>query len=454
MERKNPVFSAIETKFGIAAALALVTVIALCLAFYWTTREVRQSQRQVTTTYETIVTVGAILTKINEAETGQRGFILTDRPEFLQPYTTASTTIGADLRRLRELTRDNPDQQTTINRLEPLIRERLDRIREGLDLKRTKGFEAARQMVLTNRGNELMDEIRLLAHQIEGEAGASLTERYDRAEISSAKILLFFSILAAVNFSLLTFAYFLMRRESENRRVALETQSRLIQELEVANQDLKDFAYVVSHDLKAPLRGISSLAIFLNADYGDKLDAAGRENLQLLQNRVKRLHDLIEGILHYSRMARLQEEKRTVDVKRLLNQVIEMVAPPPNIRVQIGLMPKVEVEPTRLQQIFQNLIGNAVKFMDKPEGLVKVESTEEEKFWRFAVTDNGPGIDEKYHAKIFQLFQTLAPRDELENAGVGLSVVKKAVEACGGRIWIESTPGHGATFFFTIPKAS
>ena len=454
MPLRKPSWLPIETRFGIAAALALITIIALCFAFYWTSREARQSQQQVTATYETLVIIGSILNKMNEAETGQRGFILTDRPEFLQPYTASIATLDADLRKLRDLTKDNPTQQQTINELEPLIRERLNRIRQGLDIRRAQGFEAARQMILSARGNELMEEIRLLSHQIEDEAKASLTARYDQAEINSARILLVFSILAAVTFSLLSGSYFLMRRETENRRIALDTQTRLNQELEIANQDLKDFAHVVSHDLKAPLRGISSLAIFLNADYADKLDAAGRENLQLLQNRVKRLHDLIDGILHYSRMARLQEEKRPVDVKRLVTQVVEMLAPPPHIRIHIGLMPKVEAEPTRLQQIFQNLISNSIKFMDKPEGLIKVESQEDDKHWRFSVSDNGPGIDEKYHAKIFQLFQTLAPRDELETAGVGLSVVKKAVEASGGRVWVESTPSRGSTFHFTIPKAA
>jgi light-regulated signal transduction histidine kinase (bacteriophytochrome) len=200
------------------------------------------------------------------------------------------------------------------------------------------------------------------------------------------------------------------------------------------------------------LRGISSLAIFLATDYSDKLGEAGREQLNLLQARVKRLHDLIEAILHYSRMARLHEDKRMIDVKRMVTDIVELLAPPEGIRVEVGPMPTIVAEPTRLQQIFQNLLSNAIKFMDKPNGLITVKSTEEEKFWKFAVSDDGPGIDEKYHARIFQLFQTLTPRDELETAGVGLSVVKKAVEAGGGQIWIESKAGAGAAFFFTVPK--
>lgn len=432
--------------------MAFAMVVALCLAFYWSTEQVQHSQKQVADTYEVLVATGSILTKIADAETAQRGYILTDRQEFLQPYRASESSIGADLQRLRYLTRENPTQQAAIARLSKLIEDRLNRIRGGLEIRRTKGFEAARQSVLTNRGNELMEEIRASAHQIEAEAATSLDRRYDKGETNARRLLAFFSALAAGNFCLLILSYGLLKRDLARRREAFETQSKLVQDLETANQDLKDFAHVVSHDLKAPLRGISSLAIFLQADYGDRLGPEGRENLSLLEGRVKRLHDLIEGILHYSRMARLQEEKRLVDVKRLLKETVELLAPPPDIRIQFGPMPAIVMEPTRLQQIFQNLLSNAIKFMDNPNGSIKVECAEEDKFWKFSVADNGPGIDERYHTKIFQLFQTLSPRDELETAGVGLSVVKKAVEASGGKIWVESAPGQGATFLFTIPK--
>lgn len=223
--------------------------------------------------------------------------------------------------------------------------------------------------------------------------------------------------------------------------------------LEEVNQELADFAYVVSHDLKAPLRAITQLARWLSADYADALDEAGQEIVSLLISRTKRMHNLIEGILQYSRVGRVKEKKKSVDLNRVVQETIDLLAPPTQIQISVeDELPTVVGERTRLGQVFQNLLGNAIKFMDKPEGQVSVGCVDEETHWLFSVADNGPGIEEQYHAKIFQIFQTLAPRDEFESTGVGLALVKKIVEVWGGSIWVESSIGQGSTFFFTLPK--
>ena len=218
------------------------------------------------------------------------------------------------------------------------------------------------------------------------------------------------------------------------------------------NKELNDFAYIVSHDLKAPLRAIGSLADWIASDYADKFDADGKEQMALLKGRVVRMHNLIEGILQYSRIGRINEAKQKVDTAKLVPEVVDSIAPPEEISITVvDKLPEITFEKTRIIQVFQNLIGNAVKYMDKDIGVVKVGCKFEEDYWKFHVADNGPGIDEKYHAKVFQIFQTLNPRDEVESTGVGLSVVKKIVETGGGEIWIESEVGSGSTFYFTIP---
>ena len=237
------------------------------------------------------------------------------------------------------------------------------------------------------------------------------------------------------------------------RKRAEEKQAQLLKQVESANQELADFAYVVSHDLKAPLRAIDSLAKWLAADYKDKFDDEGREQLNLLTGRVKRMHDLIDGILQYSRAGRIREEVVEVDLAELVPALIDLLSPPPHIRVTVETpLPAVVIEPTRIAQVFQNLLSNAIKCMDKPEGLVRVGCTEDGGFWKFYVSDNGPGIEEKDRQRVFQLFQTLKPRDQADSTGVGLAVVKKAVEMYGGRVWIESEGGKGSTFYFTLPK--
>jgi signal transduction histidine kinase len=209
----------------------------------------------------------------------------------------------------------------------------------------------------------------------------------------------------------------------------------------------------VSHDLKAPLRGIGSLASWLVTDYADKLDDAGRENLALLTSRVTRLNALIDGILAYSRAGRSREERCPVDLDHVGRNVAEMLAPPAHIGIEFETpLPCVLAEPTKMQQVFQNLLSNAIKFMDKPAGRIRVRCDADDGQWHFQVADNGPGIEEKYFDRIFQLFQTLAPRDEVEGTGVGLALVKKIIEHEGGRVWVTSKPGGGSTFHFTLPR--
>jgi two-component system, LuxR family, sensor kinase FixL len=242
-------------------------------------------------------------------------------------------------------------------------------------------------------------------------------------------------------------------RDITESKKAEAFKTQLLEQLASANQELKDFAYVVSHDLKAPLRGIKTIADWITTDYADKLDNDGKEQLSLLANRVDRMHNLIDGILQYSRIGRIEEEKVQLNLNKLVPEIIDMLAPPENITITIEKeLPSIECEQTRITQVFQNLLSNAIKYMDKPKGQIKVGCVEENNFWKFNVTDNGPGIDEKYFEKIFKIFQTLTPRDEFESTGIGLTVIKKIVELYKGKVWLQSKVGEGTTFFFTLPK--
>lgn len=238
------------------------------------------------------------------------------------------------------------------------------------------------------------------------------------------------------------------------RKQAEERQARLIHELEGANEELKNFAYVVSHDLKAPLRAIGSLADWIGTDQAEKLDADGKEHLRLLTQRVRRMDGLIDGILQYSRVGRVREAVVAVDVNAVVQEALAMLAPPSHIRVEVTPdLPTIRAERTRILQLFQNLLSNAIKYLDKPQGLIRVGCVGHDREWEFTVSDNGPGIEPRHFKRIFQLFQTLAPKDRVESTGVGLALVKKIVELYGGRVWIESQPGAGSTFFFTLPKS-
>ncbi len=226
-------------------------------------------------------------------------------------------------------------------------------------------------------------------------------------------------------------------------------------ELRSANEELNNFAYVVSHDLKAPLRGIGSLANWLATDYAALFNEEGKEHMRLLMTRVHRMSGLIDGILQYSRVGRVKEAQVDVPLGPLLADTIDLLAPPPGVRVEVAAgMPVVHGEATRIAQVFHNLLSNAFKYLGKPDGRVTVSWQDAGAFWQVAVADDGPGIEERHFERIFQLFQTLAPRDRVESTGVGLALVKKIVEMYRGQVWVESAPGAGACFFVTLPKAS
>ena len=236
------------------------------------------------------------------------------------------------------------------------------------------------------------------------------------------------------------------RKRSENR------QLQLVAELAAVNQELKDFAYIVSHDLKAPLRGIASISDWVINDYGDRLDDEGKNMLTLMGERVRRMNDLIDGVLQYSSVSRVKEEKSMVDLQTLVDDVIDAIAPPSGIKIAIDTeLPRLFAEKTRMRQLFQNLLSNAIKCIDRPEGEIHIGHSEIRGFYEFYVSDTGVGIEERHFDQIFQIFQTLTPRDQSESTGVGLAIAKKIVEMYGGKIWVKSQINQGSTFYFTLP---
>jgi len=238
-------------------------------------------------------------------------------------------------------------------------------------------------------------------------------------------------------------------------RSARTQREALIAALARSNRDLDQFAYVASHDLKAPLRGISNLSSWIEEDLAAVMTPDVREQLTLLRGRVHRMEALIDGILAYSRAGRVRGEPERVDTGALAREVVELLAPPAGARVEVADgMPTVLAERVPLQQVFLNLVGNALKYAGRADAVVRVGWNADAPGWyRFSVADNGPGIAPQYHERVFGIFQTLQSRDRVEGTGIGLSVVKKIVEAQGARVWVESAEGAGATFHFTWPEA-
>ena len=177
--------------------------------------------------------------------------------------------------------------------------------------------------------------------------------------------------------------------------------------------------------------------------------------LDLLIGRTERMHNLIEGVLTYSRVGRDNEQKVNIDLLPAIKQIIDSLDPPKHIQIKIETeMPRVYMERTRMNQMFQNLLSNAIKFMDKEEGYIHLGCLDEGANWHFYISDNEPGIEEAYFGKIFKIFQTLEARDKVESTGVGLTIVKKVIDLYKGKIEVESEWGSGSTFHIYLPKTS
>lgn len=240
-----------------------------------------------------------------------------------------------------------------------------------------------------------------------------------------------------------------------NRKIAEEKTRQYMKNLERTNSELDKFAYVVSHDLKAPLRAIGSLTDWVEEDAGPLLDPESLSHLHTIKGRVVRMEGLINGILDYTKAAKKNEEIVELDSGDLIRETVDLLGPPEGVMVNVrGDFPSLSARKIKLQQVFMNLVSNAFKYNDKSDKQVEVGCDRQGKMYSFYVKDNGPGIEKAYHEKIFIIFQTLNARDEVESRGVGLAIVKKIVEEEGGRIWVESEPGQGACFRFTWPRTA
>ncbi len=227
------------------------------------------------------------------------------------------------------------------------------------------------------------------------------------------------------------------------------------EELEKKNKELDQFAYVVSHDLKAPLRGINNLSMWIEEDMEGKLEEDTKNNLDLMRKRVKRMEGLIDGILQYSRAGRIKHEASSFSLKDSIDEMIESLSPPEKFKFNIAEdLPSLVTEKIAIEQIFANYISNAIKYNNNPEPLVEVSWKQNGDLYEFCVSDNGPGIEKEFHEKVFVIFQTLQARDTFESTGVGLAIVKKIVEDKGGKVWIESEKGAGTKFYFSWPAIS
>jgi signal transduction histidine kinase len=444
-----------------------------------------QNNQRVLETQEAIKDIESLFSVIKDAETGQRGYLLTGNEEFLGPYNEALSRIEGLVMELRELKVDDPRQLERIPVIEEAVVTRLRTLAVVIELYRSEGSDAVARSGYFEKGREQMDRIRVLVEEFENAEERRLATRVAESAASSRKSILTFIAANLAVLLLLVAVYFLLKRdlaarqktEEELRAAHEQLEQRVLErtaelnsantELERSNRELQDFAYVASHDLQEPLRKIQAFGDRLRSLQGPKFDERGLDYLNRMQSAAGRMHTLINDLLTFSRVTTKAQPFVQTDLREVCEAVIddlETLIQSTGGRVEIGQLPVIDADPLQMRQLFQNLIANALKFhRDRFDPVVIIKSepstdrahngdgTPDRQMARITVEDNGIGFDEKYLDRIFTPFQRLHGRGQYEGTGIGLAVCRKIVERHGGSLTATSVPGKGSTFIATVP---
>lgn len=565
-------------------AVALIILLLITFFSYQDWRQFERATADAAETRNILQTTEDLLAAVTDAETGQRGFLLTGEDRYLEPYNAAIKIIPGLLNSLDNSTQSYRAQYDRVGSLKSLVPEKLEEMRQTIATRREEdGFAAALNVVRTDQGKEAMREIRKNCKTIEAEEYAKLAARSEAAKqlgkrtrlistLGSALLVVFLVLSsgalsrAMVRRDQAILELLESKRQTEQIRDLLETTLTSIADAVVAtdlrgritfinpvaleltgwsdrdaigqpfesvcrlidestetpiedpvrravaghpdtpnlaviliakggrripvdergaplrngqgktigavvvfrditgrkqaeyallrsNEDMQQFAYAASHDLKTPLRTVANFAQLLGARYRGKLDSDADEFIGFIVNAAQQMGQLLDALLEYSRSGEVVDKPRLLEAGEVLESALA------SLRAEIdetgavithGPLPALVIDELHLRQLFQNLIGNAIKYRSSAAPRVHVSADQRDGEWMFSVQDNGMGIEPRHHDRIFGVFKRLHG-PEYPGAGIGLATCRRIVERCQGRIWVESTPGQGSTFHFALP---
>lgn len=466
---------------SIGFALALAVLVASAGLSYLNIRRVADNEALLAHTHQVLGALRGVLSSLVDAETGQRGYIITGAAPYLEPYEAALDSIRDRLDGLQRLIDDNSRQQQHLAELKRAIDARMRTLRAGVEAREAAGREAGRQFVLSGRGKREMDAVRRVIAGMEQEENDLLAAREEDARGSYQTAIVSLFTTAALGVALVAVGFGLAMREGAARQHAAEIMRRANDDLERrvgertadlasanesllrSNQELEQFAAVASHDLQEPLRKIQAFGDRLHAKCAEGLGEQGREYVERMRVSATRMRALIDALLGYSRVTTKAQPFIAVDLAlEAANVVSDLEARLRQTggRVDLGPLPTVEADPLQMRQLLQNLVGNGLKFHKPGEPpVVRVggrvlngaAGNGLAPCCEIAVSDNGIGFEEQYLDRIFEVFQRLHGRQEYEGTGMGLAICRKIVERHGGSITARSVPGQGTTFLVTLP---
>lgn len=497
----------LENKISAGFGFALLILCAIGVVSYRNTIELVEAADWQTHTYKVLESLQRLLTNLTDSETGERGYLITNKSDYLIPYRSSVLEVARTLKDLRGLISDNPIQTSRLEVLDSMVSKKLADLEATISLREDKGFEAVLPVFMIESGEMALEDIRKIILEMSNEektllqlrdkkvkkvaentiitvisagvlacglvalsylvihrdlVGRSLLEEALRRshEILEVRVRERTAELAKVNEGLLT--------EINQRKRAEAELSAFATQLEQRNRELEEFAVVASHDLQEPLRKIQSFGDRLMAKYGALLTDDGRDYLERMQHAAGRMQTLINDLLTLSRITSKGRRFVPVDLTEMTHEVLsdlEIRIEQSEGRVDVGEMPTIEADPVQIRQLLQNLIGNALKFRRSDASPVIVirgqildgrelrpeQKTVASDCCQITVEDNGIGFEEKYLDRIFTVFQRLHNRSEYEGTGIGLAVCRRIAERHGGSITARSKPGYGSMFVVTLP---
>ena len=487
-----------RTVLAIWFVAAAVLVAANTYVAYVNVRKLIDHADAVARSQQRLMAADAVLSTLKDAETGQRGYVITGARSYLKPFEDAIKQIDGKLAELTRLTADDPEERPDVEEIGTLARRRIDEATRTKEIRDSKGLEAASRAIQEDRGKVLMDQVRQRIENLGRTEKRHLTGMRQARDDSARTAVVTLFGAGIFNLFLIAMIAWAVRRDSaararvadalvhrlelerDNARLAADVEERqrvnttltdLTTRLEQSNRELQDFASVASHDLQEPLRKIQAFGDRLRTRFAEPLGPDGRDYVDRMHAAAARMQTLINDLLSFSRVTTKAQPFTPVNLNDIVREVLsdlEARIESSGGRVEVGDLPTIDADPVQMRQLFQNLIANALKFR-RPEAAPVVQVTagvptsvgmspaasdgeaSHTPRVEIRIADNGIGFEEKYLDRIFNVFQRLHGRDQYEGTGIGLAVCRKIVERHGGTITATSRPGEGATFLISLP---
>jgi signal transduction histidine kinase len=433
---------------------SIVIILGLGILSYWYFVSLTAATQWANHARRVLQNVEEVRGVLIVVENSQRGYTLTGDESFLKSFDKNVSTLDQLMHELDSSTVDNEIQQANIDSLRPLIQQQIEFTKNVIATRRTDFIDAL-TVVKTMVGHNIMAKIQEALNDIREEEQSLILSRSLTVQRGFYRFVAAFVGLLIVTLLVLLALVWLINANTKSRSIAEQKVRDAEAETQKINKDLESFSYSVSHDLRAPLRSINGYSQILIEDYSEKLDEEGNRLLHVIINNAKKMGQLIDDLLEFSRLGRQEIRKAGVDITDQVNiiagELIEREGDR-KIELTIGDLGMASIDASMMRQVWINLIGNALKYSRKND-ITKVEIGKLEKNNEvvFFVKDNGAGFDMAYVEKLFGVFQRLHKNNEFEGTGVGLALVKRIIDRHGGRIWAEGKVGEGATFYLALP---